>query len=80
MKIDLSSVQGRDYEPHGPPVQGLYESRVIQELDNIGFVIIPEHQIEITMLAGLLTDQCVDAPPATDPGGKACLLQPFQYG
>jgi hypothetical protein len=68
MQVDLSTCCVSDDEPHGAPADGLDESGVCKGRHDGWFLVVPVHQIQVTVLAGLLADQGVDAPAAADPG------------
>jgi len=68
MKVDLSADWIRDDEPHGAPVECLDKAGVGEGRDDGRFLVLSVHEVQITVLAGLLTYEGIDAPATADPG------------
>ena len=67
VQIDLASWPDRHDEPHGTRAEHLGEIGLRQSGNDRRFLIEPMHQVQITVLPALITDESVDASAPTDP-------------
>jgi hypothetical protein len=80
MQVDPPADGVRDDGPHGPPVEGLDESGVSEGRNDGWLLVHPVHQVQIAVLASLLTEERIDTPAAPDPDADVGLPQRGEDG
>src|SRR5260370_32895128 len=77
MNVDLSTVFITRYEIPRFGILQLYVSvpSLLQELPKLRNIFLLNRYVQVTMRAGLLTKECIDAPTAIDPDFDAQLFK-----
>ncbi len=67
MQVDFAVVLVGVDEPDRAPVQDFGEASGCEGIENAWLLLLPVHEVEVSVVTGLLPDQCVDAPATADP-------------
>lgn len=67
MKIDLTLIGIGDDEPNRTPIERFGETEFGQGGEDGRLLVLPVHEVQVSVGAGLPADQRINAPAAADP-------------